>query len=615
MSSAANSVSDGRRIVPAIEKVIAHRSGPRIRQNRINEHTRSFLSVAERMVLGKKFQLFRKTQQVALRMTRRRDLPRHSIPSANAAKGVGYRRSHANLNKGVAVRGTTLGGHGFLREERKREVQRGTHQPCPANAVQLNLLPKLNELRNHNMSDTREAFEAHMFSTGMVWDNSREEDVDGDDQYADVETRLNWGVWQAAQQAALAATSAEPVMMDGLLPCPHCGAIAQVTEGTGPFFDRVQVECSACRIATFWMEEGVARRQWNRRVAAPLTREAATVPLTDEQIAHLWDCSEREGETIMDGYAREIRFAHALLTAAPAASPAVEAATVPEGWALVPVHQDIDAAIRGLYRRFKDWSKRGFGPEDVTWCEVKSDLLAMFAMLTAIPASPADDSQVAPFQSRVQPWMLECFGAEIAADRVERNHRFFEEAAELVQACGMTASEAHQLVDYTFGRPVGEAVQETGGVMVTLAALCLANGLDMHAAGETELARIWTKVEKIRAKQAAKPKHSPLPEAAQPVADDTGAKPEPAYSWLPISTAPRDGSNILIRFGRDGASQAKYVPGVPHPWKFIDTNDGITWLINGARDDEYGPSHWMPMPSTTEPEPGTYGVVKTGEAL
>lgn len=122
----------------------------------------------------------------------------------------------------------------------------------------------------------------------------------------------------------------------------------------------------------------------------------------------------------------------------------------------------------------------------------------------------------APFQSRVQPWMLECFGAEIAADKIERNHRFFEEATETVQANGMTRSEAHQLVDYTFDRPVGELHQEIGGVMVTLAALCLASGQDMHAAGETELARIWTKVEAIRAKQAAKPKHSPLP--AAPVA-------------------------------------------------------------------------------------------------
>ena len=116
------------------------------------------------------------------------------------------------------------------------------------------------------------------------------------------------------------------------------------------------------------------------------------------------------------------------------------------------------------------------------------------------------------FQTDVQPWMLACFGPEISADVTERNHRFLEEALELVQAKGCTASEAHQLVDYVYGRAVGEPHQEVGGVMVTLAALCLAAGLDMHKAGEDELARIWTKVEKIRAKQAAKPKHSPLPQ-------------------------------------------------------------------------------------------------------
>lgn len=123
------------------------------------------------------------------------------------------------------------------------------------------------------------------------------------------------------------------------------------------------------------------------------------------------------------------------------------------------------------------------------------------------------DGVVGSFQSQVAPWLLACFGPEIAGDREERNHRFLEEALELVQACGCTASEAHQLVDYVFGRPIGEPRQEAGGVMVTLAALCLANALDMHEAGWTELQRIWTKVEQIRAKQAAKPKHSPLPEA------------------------------------------------------------------------------------------------------
>ncbi len=118
-----------------------------------------------------------------------------------------------------------------------------------------------------------------------------------------------------------------------------------------------------------------------------------------------------------------------------------------------------------------------------------------------------------PFQDRVQPWMQACFGAEISADRIERNHRFLEEALELVQSNGCTVSEAHQLVDYVFGRAVGEPAQEAGGVMVTLAALCLASGLDMHKAGEVELARISVPetMARVRAKQAAKPKHSPLP--------------------------------------------------------------------------------------------------------
>lgn len=134
------------------------------------------------------------------------------------------------------------------------------------------------------------------------------------------------------------------------------------------------------------------------------------------------------------------------------------------------------------------------------------------ASTLAAPVNP----QAIAFQKRVAPWMEACFGPKISSDRIERNHRFLEEALELVQSTGCTASEAHQLVDYVYGTPVGETHQEIGGVMVTLAALCLAVGDDMHDAGETELARIWTKVEKIRAKQASKPKHSPLPEAPQP---------------------------------------------------------------------------------------------------
>lgn len=118
---------------------------------------------------------------------------------------------------------------------------------------------------------------------------------------------------------------------------------------------------------------------------------------------------------------------------------------------------------------------------------------------------------VESFQQRVKPWLEVTFGLTIMNDKRERNHRFCEEALETVQAGGMTRSEMHQLVDYVCDRPVGELKQEVGGAMMTLAALSLAHGIDMHDAAETELARVWTMVAVIRAKQAAKPKHSPLP--------------------------------------------------------------------------------------------------------
>lgn len=96
-----------------------------------------------------------------------------------------------------------------------------------------------------------------------------------------------------------------------------------------------------------------------------------------------------------------------------------------------------------------------------------------------------------PFQDRVTEWGVACFGEAIYQDRTERNHRFLEEALELVQALGCTKAEAHELVDYSFSRPKGEAVQEVGGALLTLAALCNANGIDMDARGKLELARVW----------------------------------------------------------------------------------------------------------------------------
>jgi hypothetical protein len=137
----------------------------------------------------------------------------------------------------------------------------------------------------------------------------------------------------------------------------------------------------------------------------------------------------------------------------------------------------------------------------------------------AVPLDTATEEsnlrEVETFQSRLNKWMQVCFGKEISSDITERNHRFIEEALELVQSTGITKGECYQLVDYVFDRPVGDPFQEVGGVIVTLSALCNAMGLSVNDAGEAELKRIWTKVDKIREKQANKPKHSPLPEAAR----------------------------------------------------------------------------------------------------
>ncbi len=126
--------------------------------------------------------------------------------------------------------------------------------------------------------------------------------------------------------------------------------------------------------------------------------------------------------------------------------------------------------------------------------------------------------QLPPFQVMCYMWLVECVGEHDAHNRTERVHRFTEEALELAQATGCTKEEAHQLVEYVFNRPVGVPVQEVGGVMNTLAALCTANFMDMDECARNELARCWYNIDKIRVKHAAKPKFGPLPGPSQPAA-------------------------------------------------------------------------------------------------
>lgn len=155
------------------------------------------------------------------------------------------------------------------------------------------------------------------------------------------------------------------------------------------------------------------------------------------------------------------------------------------------------------------------------------------------------------YQERAKKWLLQCFGPEIASDRMERNHRFLEEALELVQAAGATREDALQLVDYVYGRPAGDPHQEVGGVMLTLAALCQANGIDVLQAAEAELERAWNKIEVIRAKQQAKPVFGPLPAAS--LAEGGSARPVavPAHVLLALE-------NIAARQTPPGLPVAEY---------------------------------------------------------
>lgn len=122
------------------------------------------------------------------------------------------------------------------------------------------------------------------------------------------------------------------------------------------------------------------------------------------------------------------------------------------------------------------------------------------------------DNDSDSFQARVTKWLRACFGDIGHIDPEERTHRFLEEAIELAQASGCTKRDAMRLVDYVYSRPQGKPDQEVGGVMVTLAGLCSAIDVCLHDAANRELTRNWLRIDDIRAKQALRPRGSPLPQ-------------------------------------------------------------------------------------------------------
>ena len=95
-------------------------------------------------------------------------------------------------------------------------------------------------------------------------------------------------------------------------------------------------------------------------------------------------------------------------------------------------------------------------------------------------------------QNIVVQWVRRCFGDQ-ALVREERGLRLLEEAIELAQAVGCDRDQMHLLVDKVMERPVGQIVQEIGGVSVCLLALGESMGIDVDHAEKAEIARILAK--------------------------------------------------------------------------------------------------------------------------
>ncbi|UXB42221.1 hypothetical protein K7569_10715 [Stenotrophomonas maltophilia] len=187
---------------------------------------------------------------------------------------------------------------------------------------------------------------------------------------------------------------------------------------------------------------------------------------------------------------------------------------------------------------------------------------------------------VQTFQASVAEWMGQCFLPSLYSNMTERGDRLLEEVLELLQAHGYGKARVPTLVDYVFGRPVGEPAQEVGGVMVTLAGYCWVAGLDMHAAGDTELARINQPdvMAKIRAKQEAKNAlhfDTPLP-------GDAGVSAE---EW------PREGD--LVRY--DAGSSALAIRLGPHAggWHGYQCCGGYTFFTKAYRPSRADMDTWL----------------------
>lgn len=96
-------------------------------------------------------------------------------------------------------------------------------------------------------------------------------------------------------------------------------------------------------------------------------------------------------------------------------------------------------------------------------------------------------------QSLCNSWAVRAFGEAHVNNSKLRALRLLEEAIELAQAEGIQRHMVDHCTEIVYGRPVGLANQEIGGVLMTSAVYCGCNGLDMEEVLSIELNRVLAK--------------------------------------------------------------------------------------------------------------------------
>ena len=90
-------------------------------------------------------------------------------------------------------------------------------------------------------------------------------------------------------------------------------------------------------------------------------------------------------------------------------------------------------------------------------------------------------------------WAKRAFGLEHTTNSKVRALRLLEEAIELAQAEGIKRHLVDHCTEIVYSRPVGQANQEIGGVLMTAAVYCGCVGRDIDEVLATELDRVLAK--------------------------------------------------------------------------------------------------------------------------